>query len=50
LLQVQGDPPGRLAGHYWTDRGTKGTIELSRRVDVLLAGYEDAVAEFGLPG
>jgi hypothetical protein len=49
LLQVKDDPAGRLEGHYWTDRGTRGSLQLSRRVDTLFAGYEDATGEFGLP-
>lgn len=49
LLQVQGDPPNRLAGHYWTDRSTRGSIELSGRVDTLFADYKHAAREFELP-
>lgn len=31
LLQVQGQPPTRLTGKYWTDRDTAGDMELSER-------------------
>lgn len=46
LLQVKGD---YLDGHYWTDRGTKGTLVLSDRVDTLFGGYSDAIKQFQLP-
>lgn len=42
VLQVIGNPPLRLAGHYWTDRDTAGEIILSDRrpahVDDMSAG------------
>lgn len=42
LLDVRGDPPTLIVGHYWTDRATKGAIELSNRKPELAAGYTDA--------
>lgn len=49
LLEVRGDPPTALVGHYWTDRGTKGAIELKDRIPELLGGYEEGVRRFRLP-
>lgn len=34
--------PDVLTGEYWTDRTTKGTMTLSRRVDNLYTRYKDA--------
>jgi len=30
LLSLGGDPPDAMKGHYWTDRDTKGDIDLRR--------------------
>jgi hypothetical protein len=49
LLEVRGDPPTALMGHYWTDRGTKGALELRDRVPDLLSAYEEGVRRFRLP-
>lgn len=49
LLHVKGDPPNGLDGHYWTDRGTKGSLQLTQRVDTLYPDYESARAEMNLP-
>lgn len=35
LLEVEGDPPVRLAGHYWTDRNSRG--------ELVTGAYENAV-------
>jgi predicted pore-forming effector associated with SMODS systems len=48
LLEVRGDPPAALVGHYWTDRGTKGAIELTDRTPDLLSGYEEGARKFRL--
>jgi hypothetical protein len=48
LLEVRGDPPTTLTGHYWTDRRTKAKIELSNRIPDLLASYEDGAAHYKL--
>lgn len=42
LLQVRSDPTNRLDGHYWTDRGTKGSLQLSHRADVLFTDYDSS--------
>lgn len=36
--------PVRISGQYWTDRGTKGTMELSDRTDAVHSRFEDALA------
>mgnify|MGYP001056846328 CR=1 FL=1 len=30
-LEVEGDPIVAMSGHYWTDRGTRGTMKLTNR-------------------
>jgi hypothetical protein len=47
LLNVHDDPPQSLSGHYWTDRKTTGTIELSDRKTKLVSSFKDAQALFG---
>lgn len=49
VLEVRGDPPTSLAGHYWTDRGTKGSLELIDRIDEILSGYQEGVERLDLP-
>ena len=49
VLEVRGDPPKSLVGHYWTDRGTKGSLELSNRIPKILSGYQDGIEPFKLP-
>lgn len=39
MLMVHGDPPTALSGHYWTDRKTTGTIELSDRQDKAISSF-----------
>lgn len=46
LLHVHADPPITLTGHYWTDRATRGTLDLRDRKEKLAANYEDAEALF----
>ena len=41
-LEVHGSPVYELKGHYWTDRGTKGSMKLSNNVDKLYDTYEQA--------
>lgn len=36
--------PDTLTGEYWTDRKTKGTLNLTARVDQIYTRYEDAKA------
>lgn len=47
LLDVQGQPPTALEGHYWTDRRTRGTMRFTRRKAKSFATYEEARAAFG---
>ncbi len=36
--------PDRINGQYWTDRGTKGMMEFSHRMDAVHSRFEDARA------
>lgn len=47
LLDVQGQPPRSLSGHYWTDRETRGTMVFARRMAKVCATFEEAQREFG---
>jgi hypothetical protein len=38
--------PDSLSGEYWTDRQTKGTLSMHRRVDRVHSSYAQAAAEF----
>jgi hypothetical protein len=38
--------PTALSGEYWTDRGTKGTLSLNRRVTKIHSRFNDAATEF----
>lgn len=40
------DRPSSLTGEYWTDRTTKGSLRLDRRIDKVHSRYEDADAAF----
>ena len=42
MLQVQGEPPKTLEGHYWTDRDSRGEMLLFDRVDARFDRYEEA--------
>lgn len=46
LLDVQGTPPDTLAGHYWTDRGTAGSIILSDRTEDIYRSFITAQSHF----
>jgi len=46
VLEVRGDPPTSMVGHYWTDRGTKGSMELTDRIDELLNSHQDGAKHF----
>lgn len=47
LLEIHGNPPYELQGHYWTDRGTKGGMKLSARVPKRYDTYEQAAIANG---
>jgi SMODS-associating 2TM, beta-strand rich effector domain len=49
VLEVRGDPPKSLVGHYWTDRGTRGSLELTDRIPKILSGYQEGISRFNLP-
>ncbi len=46
VLDVQGTPPERLAGHYWTDRSTRGSMTLSTRLTKICSSFAEAEAAF----
>lgn len=46
LLDVQGDPPISLEGHYWTDRSTRGSMNFTRRKSDVFASYDGAHTAF----
>lgn len=46
LLEVYGTPPTSMEGHYWTDRGTRGTMTISRKKEKLFDNFEAAQAAF----
>jgi len=47
LLDVIGNPPISLEGHYWTDRSTMGLMKLSDRLKAKCDTYEQAKEAFG---
>ena len=47
LLQVLGDPPATLEGHYWTDRNSRGVMRLSNKKSTLFSTYEEACDGYG---
>jgi hypothetical protein len=46
LLDVEGEPVERLAGHYWTDRDTRGQIVSTAHRRDVLANFESASKAF----
>lgn len=42
LLEVHGNPTERLIGTYWTDRDTKGQLNLDTRLPALYSSFEEA--------
>lgn len=48
LLEVYGTPPTSMEGHYWTDRGTRGTMSISARKLDVFDNFESAQAAFNL--
>jgi hypothetical protein len=47
LIEVHEVKPHRLDGHYWTDRGTRGTIEMERKSGARFSSFEDARRALG---
>ena len=47
LLQVLGDPPISLEGHYWTDRNSRGSMRLSNKKKAIFSTYEEARDRYG---
>lgn len=47
LLDLHGQSPGTLTGHYWTDRKTRGTIRFTRKMAKMCETYQVARHTFG---
>lgn len=45
-IEIHGNPVYELQGHYWTDRGVKGSMKLSDKVPKLYDTYEQAAREY----
>lgn len=48
VLEVRGEPATELVGHYWTDRGSKGSLELSNKISFIASGLKDGQKMLGL--
>lgn len=48
LLAVEGNPPERLAGHYWTDRDSRGELQTSAHDASVYPSFEAAQRAFSL--
>lgn len=46
-LEVHGTPVESMEGHYWTDRGTKGSMTLTEKKTKLFDTYEQALSNYG---
>lgn len=46
-LDVQGEPASTLAGHYWTDRMTRGELVARDRMRILAHSFDEARAAVG---
>jgi len=44
-LEIHGAPAYELEGHYWTDRGTKGSMSLFDRHKKLFDSFQHAAKE-----
>lgn len=42
MLDVEGVPPNRLTGFYWTDRDTKGEVVLRARLPKVYTSFDEA--------
>ena len=47
LLEIYGTPPASMEGHYWTDRGTRGTMKVTDRKKKVFDTYGAAQEAFG---
>lgn len=47
LLDVHGEPPTELEGHYWTDRNSRGSMRLTDRKPQVLETHASAKRAFG---
>ena len=43
VLDVQGDPATDLAGHYWTDRNSRGELKTLVRDEAIVGSFEEAL-------
>lgn len=41
-LEIHGEPVVELEGHYWTDRGTKGRMQLMTKVKKCVSTFQEA--------
>ncbi|MEQ8692634.1 MAG: hypothetical protein RIC89_17595 [Pseudomonadales bacterium] len=46
LLEVYGSPPDSMRGHYWTDRNTRGSMNVTNRQKKIHDTFESAEAAF----
>jgi hypothetical protein len=46
-LEIHGSPVDLMEGHYWTDRGTKGSMKLTGKKNKQYSTYEQAESAFG---
>lgn len=47
LLRVEGDPPIRLTGHYWTDRNSRGEVLAADHTVTIFVNFD--AAHLGFP-
>ena len=47
LLEVLGEPPTSLEGHYWTDRNSRGAMRLSNKRADTFSTYYEARDQYG---
>lgn len=46
LMEIEGDPPVRLAGHYWTDRNSRGEMVAAARRTTISPNFDAARRSF----
>jgi len=49
LIDIHVIRPNQLEGHYWTDRGTRGTIVMVHKNSKHYSSFEEAKSEIGGP-